>query len=124
MKIFIAIKYKEESMALISEIKQIIEKLGHVPYCFAQDEGYIADEKEMMKKAFQKIDESDLIVCEASRTAFGVGIEAGYAFAKNKKIIIIANESEKISSTLKGISHAYLTYQNFDELEKKIKEIL
>jgi nucleoside 2-deoxyribosyltransferase len=124
MKIFIGIKYDKESLLLVSKIKEIIKKLGHLPYCFAQDEGYISDEKEMMKKAFQKIDESDLIIIEASQLAFGVGIEAGYSFAKKKKIITIANELEKISNTLKGVSNLYLSYKDFNELEIKLRESL
>jgi len=124
MKIFIGIKYDKESLLLVSEIKEIIKKLGHIPYCFAQDEGYISDEKEMMEKAFQKIDESDIVIIEASQLAFGVGIEAGYSFSKNKKIIIIANELEKISSTLKGVSDLYMSYKDFNELEIKLRDIL
>jgi len=124
MKIFIGIKYDKESLLLVPKIKKILQILGHTPYCFAQDEEYIADEKEMMEKAFQKIDESDLILIEASQIAFGVGIEAGYSFAKEKKIITIANELEKISSTLKGISDLCLSYKDFDELENKLRENL
>lgn len=124
MKIFIAIKYDKESLALVPNIKDILKKLGHTSYCFAQDEGYIADQKEMMKKAFQKIDDSDLVIIEASKNSFGVGIEAGYAFVKNKKIITISNESEKISNTLKGISNSYITYKDFADLETKLQENL
>lgn len=124
MKIFIGIKYNEEALSLVPKIKEILERLGHNPYCFAKDEGYIADEKKIMEKAFQKIDESDLIIIEASQVAFGVGIEAGYSFAKGKKIIVISNESEKFSSTLKGTCDLYLSYKDFNELEKKLRDNL
>jgi len=124
MKIFIAIKYDKQSLLLVSDIKRILVELDHIPYCFAQDEGFIADEKEMMQRAFKKINESDLILVEATQSSFGVGIESGYAFANNKKIIIIANESEKVSNTLKGVSNSYITYKDFNDLSEKLKEVL
>jgi len=124
MKIYIAIKYNKKSLELVPGIREIIKKAGSNSYCFAEEEGYIEDEKEMMKLALKKIDESDLIIVEASNSSFGVGIEAGYAFAKNKRIVTIMNESEETSNTLKGISDSYFTYSNFEELEKKLCEIL
>jgi nucleoside 2-deoxyribosyltransferase len=122
MKIFIGIK--KESLELVPKIREIITGLNHKAYCFAEEEGYISDEKEMMKLAFQKIDESDMVIFEASQTSFGIGIEAGYAFSKSKKIITVINESEKKSSTLKGISDFYLTYKDFTDLGNKLQEIL
>jgi len=124
MNIFLGIKYDKDALVLVPEIKEIIKKLGHTAHCFAVDEPYIEDTKEMMKQAFQKIDEADMVIFESSATAFGVGIEAGYAFAKSKKIITILNELEEPSSTMKGVSDAYMVYRDFDQLEEKLREYL
>jgi len=121
MKFFIGIKYRKESMDLIPQIKNIIESLGHEPYCFATDAGKMENEKEMMKMAFEKIDESDVILLESSEPSFGVGIEAGYAFVKGKKIITIVKDAEGMSNTLKGVSNCYLPYKDFEELKEKIR---
>lgn len=40
-------------------------------------------EKEMMKTAFNEIDNSDFLIAELTTKSIGVGIEIGYAFAKN-----------------------------------------
>ncbi|MFA5877766.1 MAG: nucleoside 2-deoxyribosyltransferase [Candidatus Staskawiczbacteria bacterium] len=124
MKFFIGIKYKKESMDLIPQIKDIIKSLGHESYCFATDAGNIENEKEMMKMAFEKIEESDVVLLESSGFSFGVGIEAGYAFAKGKKIITIVKDTEETSNTLKGVSDHYVMYKNFEELEEKIRAVL
>ena len=124
MKIYIAIKYDKKSLELVPKIKDIIKKTGNNSYCFAYEEKFIKDEKKMMKMALQKIDESDLVLLEASKSSFGVGIEAGYAFSKGKKIITIVNSSEEISNTLKGISNSYLIYSNLKDLEKKLAKVL
>ena len=124
MKIFLAIKYNKDSLELVPDIKGIIEKSEHTIYCFATDEPYIKDTKEMMRKAFEKIDESDLVIVESSNIAFGVGIEAGYAFAKNKKIITIVNKSAENSSTLKGISESYIIYSDFTDLKIQLQKYL
>jgi 2'-deoxynucleoside 5'-phosphate N-hydrolase len=124
MKIFIGIKYDEKTLVIVPEIKRIITMLGHTPYCFATDEEKIDDEKELMKRAFQKIDESDLIMFEASNDSFGVGIEAGYAFSKGMKIITIMSEAAKISRTLKGVSNGYITYKELTDLEEKLRQHL
>ena len=124
MKIFIGIKYKDNrSTDLIEGIKSIIRSLGHEPYSFTE-EGYIEDEKEMTQRAFQKLDECDILLLEASEPSFGIGIEAGYAFARNKKVITIVSESKRGSRTLKGISHYYLPYKNLSDLKEKFQEIL
>lgn len=118
MKVFIGIKYYKDgrNTKLIKELKDIIKSLGHQPYSFT-DEGYIDDEKEMIQRVLQELDKSDIVLLEVSESSFGVGIEAGYAFAKNKKIITIVNESRSISRTLKGTSSHYLSYKNLLDLK-------
>ena len=77
----------------------------------------------MMEKAIQKIRESDVVLLEASEGSFGVGVEAGYAFAESKKIITIFNRAGDGSRTLEGISGHYLSYKDIPDLSEKLKEI-
>jgi len=125
MKIFIGIKYYKDkrNSALIEAIKDIVKSLNYEPYSFTE-EGYIENEREMIQKALRKIEECDILILEASEPSFGVGIEAGYGFSKNKKIITIFNEAKPCSRTLKGISHYCLSYKNIPELKRKLQEVL
>ncbi len=47
----------------------------------------------------------------------GLGIEAGYAYAKGIPIITIAERGSDISETLKGISKEIFFYDNIEDLE-------
>lgn len=125
MRIFIGIKHYSDNRnaELIREIKEIITSLGHEPYSFI-DEGEFADEKVIMRKAFRSLEESGALILEASEPSFGAGIEAGYAFAKNKKIIVVAKEESSLSRTLRGVSDFYLFYKDFKDLKEKLKGII
>jgi len=124
MNIFICIKYKGRAFDQIPEIRKILESLGHKTYCFATDAGEISDSKKMMTEALDKINQSDALVVESSEQSFGVGIEAGYGFAKGKKIISIIKDANNQSKTLDGISNNYIIYKDYLDLENKLKNIL
>lgn len=66
----------------------------------------------LMKRAFSNIDESQLVIIDATEKGVGIGIEAGYAFAKRIPIITIAEKDAHISDTLYGISMVVGTYAN------------
>ncbi len=53
----------------------------------------ISEEKEMMQKAMDEIDDCDLLIAEVSDKGIGIGIEVGYAKAKGKPIIYLRNST-------------------------------
>lgn len=73
---------------------------------------------QLMKKTFEIIDSSDLLLIELSEKGVGLGIEAGYARAKGKPIIIIAKQDVDISAALQGISREIHFYNNEEELKQ------
>jgi nucleoside 2-deoxyribosyltransferase len=120
MNVFIAVKFKDASDSeVLPVLKEVIKAAGHAPYAFV-DEGYIKDEKEMMSKAAEKLDQSDLMVVEASRESLGVGIETGYFFSQRKPIITVFRKDAKVAGTLKGISSECIEYGDFTELREKL----
>jgi len=72
--------------------------------------------KELMGKALGEIDSCDIVVIEFTEKGIGLGIEAGYAFAKSVPIITIAQEGSEISNTLMGISKRIFIYKDPCEL--------
>ncbi len=80
--------------------------------------------KELMELSFKQIDDCDSLILEFSEKGTGLGIEAGYAYAKNKPIYVIAKFGSEISATLKGIAASIIFYSDPKEIGKKIKEII
>jgi nucleoside 2-deoxyribosyltransferase len=53
----------------------------------------------------------------------GIGIEAGYAHAKEKPIFVIAKEGSDISSTLVGIAPKIIFYSSEKDMEIKLSAL-
>jgi len=69
----------------------------------------------LIKRSFAEIDSSDVVVIELSKKGVGLGLEAGYAFARQIPIVTIAKDGADVSTTLRGISHRLCHDQNFTE---------
>ncbi len=78
---------------------------------------------ELMKASFSLIDKSDKMLIDLSEKGVGLGIEAGYAYAKQIPVMVIAKEYSDISTTLKGICtgpHFYADERDMINLIKKL----
>jgi len=71
-----------------------------------------------MRISFEQIDSSDFILIDLTEKGVGIGIEAGYAYAKQIPIITIAQEESNVSNTLKGISKGVFLYKDIKDLDK------
>jgi len=82
-------------------------------------------EKEMMRVAFEEIDSSDFLIAELTTKSIGVGIEIGYAFAKEKPIFYLLKKDSEYSTTASGCSISVIDYENeldlCDMMEKLIR---
>lgn len=70
-----------------------------------------------MKITFDSIDTCNLVIIDLTEKGVGLGIEAGYAYAKGIPIITIAKNGSDISETLEGISNKVLFYNKIEDLE-------
>lgn len=122
MKAYLAIKYHSDNQnrKLIQSISAALGKSGFETVCIARDVeqwGQIHfTSTELMQHSFAEIDTSDLIVVELTEKGVGVGIEAGYAYAKGIPLVTIARKGSDISATLQGISQKLFLYEDFDDL--------
>ena len=72
----------------------------------------------MMKTAFLEIDKCDFMIAELTTKSIGVGIEIGYAYAKEKPIIYLRKKDSEYSTTASGCSTDIVIYKNeFDLME-------
>lgn len=123
MKAYIGIKYHEDyrNKDVVDRISSVLEIKGYKTSCIVRDmnnsEKIKSDSCELMETTFKEIDECDFVVIDLTEKGVGVGIEAGYAFAKGIPIITIAKQGSDISETLEGISSTILIYDDIDEID-------
>lgn len=126
-KAYLAISYSSRKL-FDKEVKSLIdlckknriELLSFVDkYNFKEGE-----EIEMMKTAFFEIDKSDFLIAELTTKSIGVGIEIGYAKAKEKPIVYLRNEHSNFSSTAYGSSSFNIVYKDENDLIELMKNVL
>lgn len=127
MKAYIAVSFSQRNNLKheINAIKSSLNKINIESIVFV-DEFQFAhhQQKEMMTKAFDTIEQCDLLIAESSHKAIGVGIEAGFAKGKGKTVIYMRNENAEHSTTLAGLSDFEIIYKNVIDLEKQLENTL
>ncbi|TFH34316.1 MAG: nucleoside 2-deoxyribosyltransferase [Anaerolineales bacterium] len=129
MRVYLAIKYVEghANRDRIEGITAILERHGIATYCVARDLeqwGTVSfDAQALMQKAFQEIDASNLVLVDLTEKGVGVGIEAGYAFAKQIPVMTIAQSGSDISTTIRGISRKVVQYTAYDDLSSFLDDM-
>jgi 2'-deoxynucleoside 5'-phosphate N-hydrolase len=130
MKAYLAIKFKEDysNRPFIEDLSRVLKDVGIITEIMVRDHERwgekIFSPKELMQLTFEAIDNSNILIIEFSEKGVGLGIEAGYAFAKRKPIIVIAKEDASISSTLSGIANNIIFYKDISELGIKILDLV
>lgn len=126
MKIFITASYKEgKNKNEIERLCSLVNKSGFKDFCFIRDiENYqkiFDNPKELMEKAKSEIAKSDVLLIDMTHKSTGRAIEAGIAFAQNKKIITIMKKGTKIKDTTKGISDAIIEYNKIEDIVEPLE---
>lgn len=124
MKAYFGIKYYEDcrNRLIIEQICTILESHGYETSCIIRDmekwglEEFTPDE--LMIATFKEIDSSNIVLVELSEKGVGLGIEAGYAYAKGIPIIGIAQNGSDISNTMLGILTQVIMYEKLEDIEK------
>ena len=130
MRAYIAIKYQEDNSnrARIEAIAAVLEACGFDTVCIVRDVECWGEAdfspRELMKRTFMAIDGCDLVVVDLTDKGVGVGIEAGYAYARAKDIVTIAQRGSDISATLRGISTEVILYDRITDLEHMLRPML
>ena len=128
MKAYISIKYRADNSNkdCIENISSALEQNGFETVCIARDiekwGGVQLSPHELMQRTFTEIDSSHLIVVDLTEKGVGLGIEAGYAYAKQIPIAVIARKGSDISTTLQGISQKLFLYEKCEDLTYFFKD--
>jgi nucleoside 2-deoxyribosyltransferase len=109
----------------LSAISETLTTFGIKPLIFVDKYKFdLSQEKDMMAQAMLDIDNADILIAEASTKAIGVGVEVGYAKAKNKPVIYIRHHDAEHSTTISGMSDFNIVYVNAEDLQKKLMEVV
>lgn len=104
----------------IEAISRTLTQAGLTTTCIVRDVESWGKHKftpqELMARTFGVIEASDLAIIDLSEKGVGLGIEAGFAFARGIPLVTIAQANSDISTTLRGISQHVFLYTEFDEL--------
>ena len=120
---YIGIKYYEDNrnQLEIAQLSRKLEQAGYTTVCITRDDEKWGDvhlsPQELMQRTFAEIDQSDLIVMEMSEKGVGLGIEAGYAYAKGKYLLIVLQQERELSSTMAGIASKIIHYNTLEQLD-------
>lgn len=128
MKAYIGIKYYEDyrNKTIIDEISSALERNGYRTSCIVRDiqnHQVKYNPQELMKLTFKEIDECNLVIIDLTEKGVGLGIEAGYAFAKGIPIITVAKDGSDISETLEGISKEIFFYKDIEDIEIALNKL-
>lgn len=77
---------------------------------------------ELMARSLAAIDQSRLLVVDLSEKGIGVGIECGYAHARDIPIVVTLPFEADLSGTLEGIATVVVRYRRVTDLD--LSEIL
>jgi nucleoside 2-deoxyribosyltransferase len=128
MKVFITASFKEgKNKEKIELLCSLVKKSGFEDFCFIRDvENYqkmFNDPRELMDRAKEEIFKSDVLLIDMTHKPTGRAIEAGIAFAQNKKIISIMKKGTKIKDTISGISDAIIKYEDIKEIVNPLNSL-
>lgn len=129
MRAFLSIKFwgddrnKEDVEAVIDAI----ESAGFEVFCFRRDteewgRNHFEPEK-MMRTTFQEIERSELLIADVADWPIGVGVEAGYAYAKGIPIICICPADKALANTVAGLANSVIKYDNYDDLRSQLTSL-
>ena len=126
-KAYLAISYSNRKQfdAEIDSLRIKLNKHNIELLVFVDKYNFKANEEvQMMKKAFEEIDNSDLLIAELSTKSIGVGIEIGYAFVKEIPVFYLRKKGSEYSTTAAGCAKYIVEYENEHNLTVQIEKYL
>ena len=129
MKAFLSIKFwgDNRNREHVEEIISAIEDAGCDVFCFVRDAEEWGKKRfqpeEMMRLTFDKIGHSDLVIADIADWPIGVGVEAGYAYAKGIPILCICPVTKSVASTVAGLAKYIVKYDGYNDLTNKLRSI-
>jgi len=111
--------------SIVKTLHQVLAEHGIELFVFVDHYQFSPlQEKEMMQQAFLEIDRCKLLIAECSEKAIGVGIEAGYALGKAKRVWYLRPHTAPHSTTLASAAYKSIIYHDIADLTDQIRKEL
>lgn len=130
IRAYLGAKYYEDNWNRrdIELLSDILKENGIETVYIARDVEQWGDtqlpSKELMQRTFFEIEQSDIVILEMSEKGVGLGIEAGYAFAKGKPIVVLIKEGRELGNTMQGVASMVISYRNPEEISLSVNNHL
>ena len=125
MTAYISVSFSKRKF-MDKELTAIIDTLADfkiAPFIFVDNYNFdLTQERQMMQQAISVIDNCDILIAETSDK--GIGIEVGYAKAKDKPVIYLRHQDAEHSTTVSGISDFQIIYFDPKDLKKQLTDTL
>ena len=130
MKIYIAYKFQDADKLvlreLLEEVSEILESSGHKTFILFRDvrkwQNIEIPVDKMMGEMFANIKKTDalLAIIQSNQKSEGLLLEAGFAKALGKKLIIAIKKGVNLRC-LKSIADTLIEFDNMDDLKQKLR---
>lgn len=127
MTAYISVSYSKRKSVEheLNTISSTLKAFGITPFIFVDKYKFeSSEEKQMMTQAMSDIDNCDILIAETSDKGIGIGIEVGYAKAKNKTVIYLRQKEAEHSTTVSGISDFQVIYDSPEDLHAQLSSVL
>lgn len=78
------------------------------------------DAQELIPFMQDAIERADVLLLDLTDKGVGLGVEAGYATALGKPVVVLVHEDADVPGTLAGLSQTIIHYQSFDDLTRQL----
>lgn len=127
MRIYITSSFGD-SKEEIEKLCLIVRSAGFKDFSFIRDvENYektFDDPKDLMRRAAEEIKQSDALLIDMTDKPTGRAIEAGMAYALDKKIIVIFKKGTRVKDTTVGIADALIEYDSIEDIAERLRKVL
>ncbi len=129
---FMSLKFHdgEEDKIKIDKLTEALLKAGIKNTVMARDVEKYGEatlpkgKKLMIDYAFPAMKASDMIIIEFSEKGVGLGIGAGYCYANNVPIYVIAKTGSDISLTMENLATKVIFYNDYNDITKAFLKIV
>lgn len=128
MKIQLAYRFTGENektlLAQLKRIKTILENNKHKTYIPVLDPDRPSEKKALFLNTLKKLDSADAILAliKSDEKSEGMLMEIGYAWGKNKKLIIAINKDVK-NTHMREFADILIEFSDIDDLYEKLEKL-